>query len=415
MGKKGFGSYRVRSDGRGEWRFVAGYDRKTGKPKMVYVTQRKGETKTDLNKRYRKVKAEYEAKLKRPPSSDTVASFSKEWMQDFVIPNKKPNTVSDYQFILEKEILPYFGKKKLHSIEKSDVQQWVNMLRERPSHRKGDHGQTISAKTVKNIHAVFSSIMNYAVKVDKIAINPAANIILPTSQKPKLKTMPLNEIKNFMDLVDNDAYKYPILLALWTGMRQSEILGLTWDDIDFEKKIIHVRHQLQRQKKDGSYIFLDTTKNGEIRDIPASGIVFDWLREIREIQKKNKEFIGDDLWIDNYNLVFTDAMGKHYCHRTIRNHFKKIVNELGYPELRFHDLRHTFASLIAFSNQGQPTGPTMDALKDAMGHYSIWFTYDTYASLFDEQKEAFAETTQRAFEKAMDLPQETAPKSTTET
>ncbi len=86
--------------------------------------------------------------------------------------------------------------------------------------------------------------------------------------------------------------------------------------------------------------------------------------------------------------------------------------ELGYPELRFHDLRHTFASIMVDINEGQSDMKTAKSLQEALGHYSVWFTYDTYASLFDEQKKSFAKSTQKAFDRAMDLPQNDAPKAT---
>lgn len=407
MGKKGQGNLRQKPDGRWEGRFQAGYDLKTGKPITKYVTQRKGETKKDVEKRLRREIAKYEAGLSKAPGKDTVAAFSKEWLEDYVKPNLKPNTYKDYNYRVQNEILPYLGKKRLTSLTKADVQRWVNKLRNRPSQKRGHEGENdLSAKTVINIHSVLSSMLDYAVKLDKIPFNPATNIVLPKVKRPEKQVLPMAEIPRFLRAIEGDSYEYPLKIVLWTGMRQSELLGLTWEDVDLEKKQIHVRRQLQRLRNNREYAMLDTTKNGKQRMFGMPDFVCDWFREI-QAQQQEDEKNSYGLWDNPENLVFTDSLGNHLIHDTMRAHFKAIVKDLGYPELRLHDLRHTFASIML----SQGGADNMQAVSNALGHYSVWFTYDVYSSFLDEQQQQFARLTQRVGEELIDLPQNLAPKS----
>ncbi len=405
MNRNGQGNLRKKSDGRWEGRFMAGHDPKTGKPISKYVVQRKGETKKDVERRLRKAISDYESGKAKAPAKDTVASFSKEWLEEYVRPNLKPNTYKDYNYRLESEILPYLGKKKLTSLTKADVQHWINTLRERPSQKKGHDGETdLSAKTVVNIHSVLSSMLDYAVKLDKITYNPAKNIVLPKIKKPEKQVLPMTAIPDFLKAIEGDPYEYPLKIALWTGMRQSEILGLSWDDVNLEKQQIRVRQQLQKLRNGSEYAIIDTTKNGKQRLFGISTFVCDWLREVKQKQAIDREQ-SYDLWKNPHNLVFTNPLGEHLKHDTMRTHFKAAVAQIGYPDLRLHDLRHTFASIMLSSGGAD----NMQAVSNALGHYSVWFTYDVYSSFLEEQQAAFSKFTQKVGEEIIDLPQISAP------
>jgi len=156
------------------------------------------------------------------------------------------------------------------------------------------------------------------------------------------------------------------LVALFTGMRQGELLGLSWDAVDFKSGIITVKQQLQR--KDGAY-FLCTPKSGKPRMIAPAPFVLDALKQEQRKQQENRKNAGS-LWENKWNLVFTDAIGKNLVRRTVDKHFKNIVENSGLESCRFHDLRHTYAvnSLQA--------GDDIKTVQANLGHATASFTLD---------------------------------------
>lgn len=128
---------------------------------------------------------------------------------------------------------------------------------------------------------------------------------------------------------------------MFSGLRQSEILGLQWDDVDFDHEELIIRRQLQKQRTP-DYVFLDETKNGKNRTVPISFSVIKVLRQ-QKTQQAEWKLAAGKAWKNDHNLVFTDEMGNHLKHDTVYRHFKRLVKKIGMEETRFHDLRHSCA------------------------------------------------------------------------
>ena len=189
-------------------------------------------------------------------------------------------------------------------------------------------------------------------------------------------------------------------VAMFTGMRQGELLGLAWDAVDFKNGTITIRQQLQC--KDGSY-FLESPKNGKIRTVLPAQIVMDALEKEKAQQLRAKESAGST-WTNPYNLVFTDQIGKHLVRRTVVKHFKKLMSQANLSSsTRFHDLRHSFAVTSLSS------GDDIKTVQANLGHASAQFTLDVYGHVTKKMQKDSAERIQLFYEQLqmLDTPEKT--------
>jgi integrase len=181
---------------------------------------------------------------------------------------------------------------------------------------------------------------------------------------------------------------------LFTGLRSGELIGLTWDCIDFENGIIHVKKQLSAQrKKGGGKPYWSTQKNGKTRIVLPAPFVMDVLRHHKAIQAAQKLASGS-LWDegDFPNLVFCHKNGYHYIQPTIWKEFQKILKKAGLEHHRVHDLRHTFAV------NSIKAGDDIKTLQENMGHFSAAFTLDKYGHVVDEMHKASSNRMQKLIE-----------------
>ena len=198
-----------------------------------------------------------------------------------------------------------------------------------------------------------------------------------------------DEIAQFLKEAQNDDYCNLFIVAMFTGMRQGELLGLSWDCVDFQTGIITVKQQLQCT--DGHY-FLETPKSGKNRTILPASIVMDALRNQQQRQQREQALAGG-IWENKFNLVFTDATGKHLVRRTVVKHFKKITERAGISEdARFHDLRHSFAVTSLYA------GDDIKTVQANLGHATAQFTLDIYGHVTQKMRQDSANRMQHFYE-----------------
>lgn len=212
--------------------------------------------------------------------------------------------------------------------------------------------------------------------------------MLPKIQKPEINPLEPNEIALFLKEANQDSYCNLFTVAIFTGMRQGELLGLSWENVDFKKGVIFVKQQLQC--KDGEYFFC-TPKSGKGRTITPASIVMEALQQ----EWRNQRFASaeaGEAWDNPYNLVFTDALGKHLVRRTVVKHFKAVAQRVGVPGARFHDLRHSFAvsSLQA--------GDDIKTVQANLGHATAAFTLDVYSHVTEQMRRDSATRMQKFYE-----------------
>lgn len=362
---KGGGNIRKRSDGRWEGRAFLGYDPLTGKPKRKSIYAK---TQEEVRKKLNAIIGAVDNGLYVEPTKLTVSEWLEVWINEYTA-HLKPRTVEEYAKSIKNNIVPYIGNIKIAALTETAVQAHMNKL----SH------EGLSAKTVKNIHGVLHSALSEAVHIGYISRNPATGSKLPRSKKNNFNALSLEDTAKVIEAFNSHKYGRVYLTYLLTGLRRSELLGLTWDCIDFKNARIRVYKQWLRVNHTHS---IQPLKNNKQRVIAATPALIEILKTERAVQAERR-FKAGKLWNDE-NFVFTDEIGMPLSDSTVYNNFKRLVNNLGLPMLRLHDLRHAYAinALRAHDN--------IKAVSEHLGHFSVAFTLDIYADYTEDMKDQSA-------------------------
>ena len=376
MRAKGEGSITKRKDGRWEARITVGYDPGTGKPirKSFY-----GKTQREVKDKMQAAQSQVTSGDWLEPSRATVEDWMRIWAEDYT-GHLKPRTAIMYKGYINNHIIPGLGKAPLQKLQPHDVQKFYNKL-----------SIDLAPKSVKNIHGILHKALKQAVANGMMRTNPADFCTLPKAKKPEIKPLGEEEMKAFIrkSLEKTDTSRLFFAVDLLTGMRQSEILGLTWDNVDLENGLIYVKQQLQLVG--GKYVLL-TPKHDKERVISISPYVVKLLQK-QDREQKKWQLAAGSAWENPKNFVFTDELGDNLKRHTIYKRFKKIAAEIGCPDARFHDLRHTYA---VFSLRA---GDDIKTLQDNLGHHTAAFTLDVYGHVTEEMKKASADRQQALVEK----------------
>ncbi len=370
---QGGGTIRQRSDGRWEARVTLGRDPGTGKQRQRSIY---ADTQKEVLKKMREVLASIDSGTYQEPARTTVAEWLNTWHAEYLA-DVKPSTAISYGQHIRNHIIPALGAVKLQALTAAAVQRFYNDL----SREKG-----LSPKTVKNIHGVLHQALDRAARNGLIRSNPAACAVLPRIEKMEIRPLDAPDIKALLAALDDGVYSTAIRTALFTGMREGEILGLAWENVDFERGVITVKQQLSRPRRKGDPYRVTTPKNGKSREIKVAPSVAGMLRRHRVKQIEQRLALGN-VWEPGEfpDFVFTTETGGHLCYNVLLRHFRKALDAAGLPDHRFHDLRHSFAvaSLRA--------GDDVKTVQENLGHATAAFTLDVYAHVTDSMKEASAQ------------------------
>lgn len=350
---------RQRKDGRWEARFKTGIDPGTGKPvyKTVY-----GNTSDECARKLRAAVAAVDDHTYSEPQKMLLREWLEIWMSEYTA-GVKPGTLKTYETQIRVHIVPLLGGLRLSEIRAHDVQTFINRL------QKGYKGASpVSAKTIKNNYGVLHRALEQAVRIGYLRSNPADGCILPRIEGKELKPFDDNDAVKFMEALKGHRNERLFLCDLFTGMRKSELLGLTWDCIDFEAGTIRIYRQLLYLK--GEYFF-SSLKNDKPRILMPSKYVMNLLREQRKAQAELRMKAGST-WQNEQGFVFTDEVGGHLHHSCVYKQFKAIAKEIGLPDARFHDMRHSYA-VAALRG-----GDDVKTVQESLGHATAAFTLDKY-------------------------------------
>lgn len=268
----------------------------------------------------------------------TLNEFSAEWLSLYLI-HVKQSTINLYETRLNSYIRPTLGKMRLHDITYTHVQKLYNSL----LNARDKSTPTLSPKTVKDIHGVLKPCLDCAVELGYISANPAERCKLPKVPKREMSVLDEDALPIFFKEIEGHVHENFYKLAVYTGLREGELLGLTWPCINFTRGTLTVKQQLQKDKRRGGEYAILPTKNDEIRVIRIPTSVVAILKDQREKERLKEESVGD-VWAGR-NLVFSNPIGDYLSYRTVYDCFKRVVKKIGYPTLRFHDLRHTYATI----------------------------------------------------------------------
>lgn len=385
MGKRaaqGAGSIRKKEVNRNGKRYVfwearitTGRDPGTGKQIQRSIS---GKTQKEVREKLQAMAVELNEGTYQDPSRMKVSQWLHIWLSEYT-GDVKTLTQSSYESQVNTNIIPHIGAVRLQDLNAVHIQHMYNgfLRREKP----------LSSKTIKNIHGIMHKALEQAVELKFIKFNPSDACKLPRVEKKEINPLDDQEITVFLTAIQGHKYEKLFLVDLFTGMRQGELLGLKWEDVNFKTGTIHVRRQLIREKKKGGCYLLATLKNDKTRRISPAPTVMKCLRELQREQSAQRIRMGP-LWEDS-GLVFTNELGGHLAHVTVYKAFKKVVRGIGLSDTRFHDLRHSFAVISLES------GDDIKTLQDNLGHHSAAFTMDTYGHVTDRMKKESSERMER--------------------
>ena len=377
---QGAGTIRKRADGRWEARFTVGFDPGSGKQvqKSIY-----GKTQKEVREKLAQVTTELDEGTYMEPAKDTVEEWLDTWMETYVRYSVKPYTVDAYKRNCDNYIKPALGKVRLSALTAPQIQRFYNSLLTE---------KRLSPKTVKNIHGTFHRALGQAMKLGMIRSNPTDLCDLPKARRKEIHPMEEKDITAFLKAIDGCKYELLHRETLFTGMRQGEILGLTWDCVDFEHNTIYVNKQLQRTEKVGGKYVLVPTKSGRSRMITVAPSVMSLLKKQKSQQAQMQLLAGTD-WENPWDLVFTNDTGGHLVHMTVYKVFKEIVKSMGLEQARFHDLRHSYAVVSLES------GDDIKTVQTNLGHATASFTLDVYGHVSQKMRQQSADRMEQFIQK----------------
>lgn len=301
------------------------------------------------------------------------ADFMLEWLA-FAEHTVAKTTYASYQNSVVKKIVPYFRSHPitLKSLEPKHLQQfYMHELK------------TVKANTVKHEHANIHKALEYAVRMDLIAYNVSSRVELPKVEKYVPDYFRETEILDFLEKTKDHKLALLFQIAVFYGMRKEEIIGLTWDEIDFENDCFTIGNTVKKVTVDGKrqLIIERKTKNkSSYRTMPLNPVIKEKLLILKKKQDENKLVCGNCYNYDFDGYVFVDPMGALYEPDYVYSAFKKVLKKYGFKNIRFHDLRHSCASLMVTKGDG------INNVQKWIGHSDISTTANIYAHLDFQSK-----------------------------
>ena len=373
--KRSKNSWRIRVD--------LGRDPETGKRKQL-SREIKG-IKSDAERELRRVFSDLDNGYFVRPRKLTMADYFEQWLQGYAATNVRARTLERYQGIIRNHLIPSLGKIQLTQLQPSHIQAcYAKSLSGRLDGKPG----TITAKTVLQHHRVLKQALSHAVKWGLMSRNPAKATDPPKPVNKEMRALSYTEVSKLLEAAQGTEYHTVVHLAVFTGLRRSELLGLRWQDINLTKRSLSIVRTLQ-QLKGSKFVFLEPKTRGSRRTIeltPMSALV---LRSHREQQEAIKAEFG--IQLAESDLVFSKPDGSPLKPDTITRSFLRIARSVGLQGVRFHDLRHTHATIML----QQDVHPKI--VQDRLGHSTIAITIDTYSHVLPGIQEAAALRFDEAF------------------
>ena len=367
----GEGNIRKRKDGRWEGRYTVGRDPETGKSTIKNVL---GKTQAEVKEKLKKAIEENVGIDYGKAKTYTVGSWLEVWMENYAKIKLRPSTYKTSQGFLKNHIKPQIGSIPLADLTSLGLQRFYKHLLDggrvdRIEAKKKPKG--LAPKTVRNIHQMIGSAYNLAIEQKLVTRNPAQGCALPKVEHKEMKTLTADQLSAFFREARDSGVFALYYIDLTTGLRRGELLGLKWLDIDLEKGDLRVQRQIGRI--DGKIIEMPLKTKNAYRTLPLSADAIDVL-----MQQRRKT--GNSEW------VFLSPTGGPMSPDSVLHMLHRILKRAGLPKVRFHDLRHTFATL-ALQN-----GVDIKTVSGMLGHFSAGFTLDTYAHVTTSAKREAAKT-----------------------
>lgn len=380
--KRGSGSVHLRKDGRWEGRAVIGYDDK-GLPKTKNGLAR---TKSECVQKLKELTASIGKPEPVAKPGMTLGQWLGHWYQSCKKPNLRPNTQMSYEQRIYNYIIPALGDTQLDKLTQNDLQQFYTDLKQNGRIKNTSYyGSGLSDQTVRGCHTTLRSSLDMAVSKNLINRNPADGCRLPPAKPREMQVLTPDEVPRLLIQTKEDGCYELLLLEIATGLRRGELLALQWDDLNFKTGTLRVERQIHRAK--GELIISRPKTKAANRTIILPAPLLGILKEYRKQVYSRRMFPSPrkaDLPLDP---------------ASVRKHLTMILDRAGCRHIRFHDLRHLFATMSL------EHGMDVKTLSTVIGHVSSSTTLNIYAHITDEMRQTAARKIDHGIGKAESTPE----------
>jgi len=387
---RGRGTIYKRPDGRWAAQITVGYNPETGKAKRKTVY---GNTKQEVARKLAEIIHQLNTDSYLEPTKLTLGQWLDKWLSEYKKGKLKAGTYENYETIINVHIKPVLGNIPLAKLQPHMLQAFYN---EKLENGRADGKGGLSTRMVHYFHTIINQALKQAVKEGLLPRNPAEVTSPPAIKNKQMRPLTEEELLKFFDAAKDDRLYAAYVVAATTGLRRGELLGLCWDCVDFEKGIIIVKRQLLILKNGLTLEETTKTKSGK-RTVVLPEDTIRELKAHRKRQVQEKLLLGEVY--QDHNLVFCKPDGTPLDPSEFTKHFQRLLKKAGLPEIRLHDLRHTYATLLL--KKGVPA----KIVQELLGHSSITITLDLYSHVTLEMKKLAAESLNGLLSKEKDLAQ----------
>lgn len=364
---QGDGTIRKRSDGRWEARIIVGH-KNDGSPmyKSAFAKTQKSALKElhHLIELYRDVDLTEDCRM-------TLGEWLDKWLDEYMIFTIRESTLDSYRAMVKNQVKPFIGGKQIASLTTADMQKFYNKIKKEGRVREHPiHGKTLADSMVRGVHMMLHEALDTAVKERLIAKNPTNGTTVPKCNYPEKQILGDSQLDTFLEAIKGEEYWDTFFyVEVMTGLRRGEICGLKWQDINFEENKLQVKRSVSVKKGGGVSIGETKTETG-VRSILMPPSVAEVLQNRK--QRAITEWVFPNFMHPEQPISPATAYRK----------LKIILKHAGLPLIRFHDLRHTFATHATHGGVDPKT------LAGILGHTNASFTLDTYTHVTNDMQKA---------------------------
>lgn len=349
---------------------------KTGKNKGLYgasITLENGKRRYFYEKKRQDVYEKMQAALREKQlgtlvdaSQQTVEQYLQQWLEHSAKDHIRPRIYERYEQYVRLHLIPLLGKIKLQALSPQHIQTWKS--------KKLKEG--LSPTTVRTVHIVLHKALSDAVKLGLLMRNVSEMVSPPRKARQEMRVLSAGQARQFLDASVGQPDEALFTMALATGMRRGELLGLKWQDISFQEGVLRVRRTLSRVptvmgEGAGMLVESEPKTSQSRRTIILPGFAIEALQRQSQLQAEWKQNAGA-AW-EEHGYVFTTPLGRYIHPNTLYARFKVLLKKAGLPDIRFHDLRHSVATLLLSS------GVHPKVVQEILGHSQISMTMDIYS------------------------------------
>ena len=364
----------IRSQGEGSWqlKFDLGRDPVTGKRKSKFVTFRgnKRQAQAELTR----LLAQRDAGSYVDPTKMSVAEYLQHWLS-VAERNIAKRTAARYRQIVEKNIVPRLGHVPLRKLTAAHIEAFEGELQKDGWVKPGKKGEKppkrgLAAQTVLHVHRILSQALNHAVRLEVLVKNPATQVKPPRPTSQEIKILTKQEIAALLEAAKGCLLYIPVLVAVTTGMRRGELLGLRWSDVDLKAGRLTVQQAMQRTKGELEFKAPKTKSSRRTITLPTTTVEALQAHHKQQLEDRMKLGLGRD----PRGLVFSRADGEPFDPDTLTKMFDRLVTKTKVTAITLHGLRHTHISHLLME------GVHVKVVSERAGHANVNITLNTYAA-----------------------------------